>query len=87
MNKMAQEAAERELDRAILADEKANACYYQILRRFINTKSGFSEEKILQSDTRLDAGGLKLIDKAWLTLQYTEKKLRNAYMQLYKSYI
>ena len=83
MNQMVQEATERELDRAISADEKANACYYQILRRFINTKSGLSEEKLHQSDTRLDAGGLKLIDAAWLTLQYTEKKLRNAYMKLY----
>ena len=72
MNKMAQEAAERELNRAILADEKANACYYRILRRFINTESGFSEEKLLQSDTRFDADGLKLIDKPWLTLQYTK---------------
>jgi hypothetical protein len=87
MNKMAQEAAERELNRAILADEKANACYYKILRRFINTKSGFSEEKLLQSDTRLDADSLKLIDKAWLTLQYTEKKLRSAYMKLYVAYL
>ena len=87
MNKMAQEAAERELNRAILADEKANACYYRILRRFINTESGFSEEKLLQSDTRLDADGLKLIDKAWLTLQYTEKKLRSAYMKLYAAYL
>ena len=83
MNKMVQEAAERELNRAILADEKANACYYKILRRFIDTKSGFSEKIILQSSTRLDADGLKLIDKAWLTLQYTEKKLRSAYMKLY----
>ena len=45
MNKMVQEAAERELNRAILADEKASACYYQILRRFINTKSGSSEKQ------------------------------------------
>ena len=87
MNKMEQEAAERELNRAILADEKASACYYQVLRRFINTKSGFSEEKLHQSDTRLDAGGLKLIDRAWLTLQYTEKKLRSAYMKLYVTYL
>jgi hypothetical protein len=83
MNKLVQEAAERELDRAILADEQANAHYYRILRRFLTTKSAFSEENPCKPDARLDAGGLKLIDAAWLTLQYTEKKLRSAYMKLY----
>ena len=87
MNKMVQEAAERELDRAISADEKANACYYQILRRYITKTSGLSEEKIYKLDLKLDAGGLKLIDKAWLILQYTEKKLRSAYMKLYEAYL
>jgi hypothetical protein len=83
MNKLVQEAAERELNRAILADEQANALYYQILRRFITTKSAFSEENHCKPDSKLDAGGLKLIDSAWLTLQHTEKKLRSAYMKLY----
>ncbi len=83
MNKPVQEAAERELNRAILADAQANAHYYQILRRFITTKSTIPKEKQCQTDAKLDAGGLKLIDTAWLTLQYTEKKLRSAYMKLY----
>ena len=85
MNKLVQEAADRELNRAISADEHANTHYYQILRRFITTKSAFSEENQRKSDARLDAGGLKLIDTAWLTLQYTEKKLRSAYMKLYSA--
>jgi hypothetical protein len=87
MNKLVQEAAERELNRAILADAQANAHYYQIPRRFITTKSTIPEEKLYQTDTKLDAGGLKLIDTAWLTLQYTEKKLRSAYMKLYAACI
>ena len=87
MNKLVQEAAERELNRAILADEQANSHYYQILRRFIPAKLATSEEKTCQPDAKLDAGGLKLIDAAWLTLQYTEKKLRNAYMKLYAAYL
>jgi hypothetical protein len=87
MNKLVQEAAERELDRAILAGEKANSQYYQILRRFIPTKLAISEEKTCQPDAKLDANGLKLIDAAWLTLQHTEKKLRSAYMKLYVAYL
>ena len=83
MNKLLQEAADRELYRAISADEQANTHYYQILRRFIITKSAFPEEKLRQPDARLDAGGLKEIDTAWLKLQYTEKNLRKAYMKLY----
>ena len=83
MNKLVQEAADRELGRAISADEQANTHYYQILRRFITTKSAFPEEKLRQPDARLDAGGLKEIDTAWLKLNDTEKKLRSAYMKLY----
>ena len=83
MNKLVQEAADRELNRAISADEQANTHYYQILRRFITTKSAFPEEKLRQPDARLDAGGLKEIDTAWLKLNDTEKKLRSAYMKLY----
>jgi hypothetical protein len=83
MNNLVQEAADRELNRAISADEQANTHYYQILRRFISSKSSFPEEKLHQPDTRLDAGGLKEIDAAWLKLNNTEKRLRNAYMKLY----
>jgi hypothetical protein len=87
MNKLVQEAADRELNRAISADEQANTHYYQILRRFITTKSAFPEEKLRQPDARLDAGGLKEIDVAWLKLQDTEKKLRSAFMKLYVAYL
>ena len=83
MNNLVQEAADRELNRAISADEQANTHYYQILRRFISSKSAFPEEKLRQPDARLDAGGLKEIDMAWLKLQNTEKNLRKAYMKLY----
>jgi hypothetical protein len=87
MNNLVQEAAGRELHRAISADEQANTHYYQILRRFISIKSAFSEEKLRQPDARLDAGGLKEIDAAWLALSNTERKLRNAYMKLYVAYL
>jgi hypothetical protein len=87
MNKLAQEVADRELNRAISADEQANTQYYQILRRFISSKSAFPEEKLRQPDARLDAGGLMEIDAAWLKLQYTEKNLRKAYMKLYTAYL
>ena len=83
MNKLLQEAADRELNRAISADEQANTHYYQILRRFISSKSSFPEEKLHPPDARLDASGLKEIDVAWLRLQNTEKNLRKAYMKLY----
>jgi hypothetical protein len=83
MNKLVQQTADRELYRAISADEQANTHYYQILRRFISGKSAFPEEILRQPDSRLDAGGLKEIDVAWLKLQNTEKNLRKAYMKLY----
>jgi hypothetical protein len=83
MNNLVQEAADRELDRAISADEQANTHYYQILRRFISHETSFPEEKLRQPEARLDAGGLKEIDTAWLKLQNTEKNLRKAYMKLY----
>ena len=83
MNNLATEAADRELDLAISADEQANTHFYQILRRFISCKSSVPEEKLLQPNVRLDAGGLKEIDVAWLKLQDTEKTLRKAYMKLY----
>ncbi len=64
MNNLLQEAADRELNRAISADEQANTHYYQILRWFISSKSPFLEEKLGQPDARLDASGLKEIDAA-----------------------
>ena len=87
MYNLVQEAADRELYRAISADEQANTHYYQILRRFISSKSSFPEEKLRQPDARLDAGGLKEIDTAWIKLNDTEKKLRSAYMKLYIAYL
>ena len=83
MNNVVQEAADREIIRAIGEDEHANTNYYQLLRRFISSKSAFPEEQPHQPDARLDAGGLKEIDKAWLLLETTGKKLRRAYMKLY----
>jgi len=73
MNNLVQEAADRELYRAISADEQANTHYYQILRRFITTKSAFPEEKLRQPDARLDAGGLKEIDVAWLKFKIPKR--------------
>jgi hypothetical protein len=83
VNKLHQEVADRELNRAISADEQANTHYYQILRRFTSSKSPFPEEKLREPDARLDAGGLKEIDTAWTKLNNTEKQLRSAYMKLY----
>ncbi len=83
MFKPVQGAADRALHRAISADEQASTHYYQILRRFTSGKSALPEKKLSQPDARLDAGGLKEIDVAWLKLQYTEKNLRKAYMKLY----
>ena len=82
MPNLVQEAADRELSRAISADEQANTHYHQILRRFTSGKSP-SEIKPRQPEARLDAGALKEISSAWEILNNTEKKLRNAYMKLY----
>lgn len=87
MNNLVQEAADRELNRAIAADEQANAHYYQILRQFISSNSAFPGEKLRQPEARLDAGGLKEIDATWLKLQDTEKRLRSAFMKLYVAYL
>ena len=83
MNKFLQEVADRELNRAISADEQANSNYYRILRRFTSRESPLPEEKLRQPDARLDSVGLKEIDTAWVKLNNTEKKLRSAYMKLY----
>jgi hypothetical protein len=76
MDKQYQEAAERETNRAITADEHANAHYYRILRRF--TPGGST-----RPEARLDSAGLKEIDSAWIELNGTNKNLRRAYMKLY----
>ena len=65
MNNLVQETADREINRAIVADEQANAHYYQILRRFISSKSIIAGEKLRQPDVKLDAGGLKEIGTTW----------------------
>jgi len=76
MNQLRLEFAEREIIRAIMADEKANANYYQVIKSFISNESAGLE-------ARLDSSGLKDIDKAWLKLNGTNKTLRRAYMKLY----
>jgi hypothetical protein len=80
MDKQVQEAAGREVDKAISADEQASAHYYDTLRRFISDKS-------TEPEARLDSAGLKEIDTAWLKLNGTNKNLRRAYMKLYSSYL
>jgi len=87
MTELVQEAADREVNRAIVADEQANAHYYQILRRFTSSKSVIAGEKPHQPEAKLNAGGLKEIDTAWLLLQTTSKNLRKAYMKLYAAYL
>ena len=85
MKNLVQETADREINRAIVADEQANAHYYQTLRRFTSSKSAITGEILQQPDASLNAGGLKEIDKAWLLLQITAKNLRRSYMKLYTS--
>ena len=63
-----------------MADEHANAHYYQTLRRFLPGGSA-------EPEARLDSSGLKEIDTAWIRLNDTNKKLRKAYMKLYNTYI
>jgi hypothetical protein len=78
LDKQLQQNAEREVTRAIDADETASARYYETLRRFV---PGISTEP----EARLDSTGLKEIDTAWLKLNDTGKRLRRAYMKLYDS--
>jgi hypothetical protein len=80
LNKRSQEMAEREVVRAIIADEHANARYYQTLRRFVPNKSA-------KPEALLDSTGLKEIDAVWLMVNETNKKLRKAYMKLYNTYV
>ena len=85
MKNLVQETADREINRAIVADEQANAHYYQILRRFVSGNSIITSGELRQPEAKLNAGGLKEIDKAWLLLQITAKNLRRSYMKLYTS--
>ena len=87
MNNRVQETADREINRAIIADGQANAHYYKILRRFISGNSSITSEEVCQPEAKLNADGLKEIDKAWRLLQITAKNLRRSYMKLYASSI
>ena len=80
MNNQVRESAERETNKAIAADEKANNLYYEILRRFTSVECA-------KSKARFTSVGLKEIDAAWLTLNQTNKNLRRAYMKLYCTYL
>jgi hypothetical protein len=80
MDKLFQESAEREVKRAIAADENANASYYKTLRRFVATDAAVPQP-------RLDSAGLKEIDTLWIKLNNTNINLRRAYMKLYGAYL
>ena len=80
MDKLLQESVEREVTRAITADENANACYYKTLRRFLNGD-------LAMPHARLDSAGLKEIDTSWIKLNNTNANLRRAYMKLYRTYL
>ena len=87
MDKLVQQTTDRETGRAIIADEHANAHYHEILRRFVSSKSIALDENLHRPCARLDAGGLKEIDAAWLRLQETGRNLRKAYMKLYEAWV
>jgi hypothetical protein len=87
MNKLLQVAADKELNRAILAGEEASTKYYGIIRRFVSGIPVFPGAKRRLPQTRLDAVGLKEIDTAWDKLDNANKTLRNAYMKLYAAYL
>jgi hypothetical protein len=80
MNMQFKEAAEREVNKAIAADEQANAHYYQTLKLYVVDRPTTPKAK-------LDSAGLKTIDVAWIKLNNTSKNLRRAYMKLYKAYL
>lgn len=80
MHRIDRGAADRATDKAITEDEKANALYHQIVRRFVSGVSSKPEAK-------LDSDGLKAIDSAWMKLNNTNKNLRKAYMKLYGTYL
>jgi hypothetical protein len=80
MDKLFQKSAEREVKRAITADENANAIYYETLRRFIACDSPVPH-------ARLDSAGLKEINATWIKLNIANINLRRAYMKLYGAYL
>jgi len=80
MNESIRQAAAKEIERAITADEIANTCYYRIIRQFTSERSTGSE-------TNPPSAGLKEIDTAWLRLNRTARDLRKAYMKLYTSFL
>ena len=80
MDERFREAAGREVNKAITADEYANGRYYQTLRRFVAGDS-------VKPEARLDSAGLKEIDAAWIKLNDTNKNHRRAYMKLYGAYL
>jgi hypothetical protein len=80
MNQPVLEAAEREIVRAIKADEQANIYYYQVIKSFIPGESATPK-------ARFNSTGLKELDTAWIKLNDTRTKLRRAYMKLYSASI
>ncbi len=76
MKQPGKEAAEREILRAITADEQANKFYYLVIKRFVSGEPANSE-------ARFGPLALKEVDAAGLKLNDTNKKLRRAYMKLY----
>lgn len=80
MAKVVQIFIEKEINRAIIADEQANANYYEAIRRFISANS-------TSRDVKMDSPSLKEIDATWLTKESTGKNLRRAYMKLCGSHL
>ena len=66
-----------EIDKAIIADEQANANYYNAIRRF-------KSARLTNANTKLDTESLKELDAAWITKESTGKNLRKSYMKLYE---
>jgi hypothetical protein len=65
-----------EIDKAIIADEQANASYY-------NAIEGFKSARLTKANTNVDNACLKELDSAWIAKESTGKNLRKAYMKLY----
>lgn len=76
MDRPWRESAEREIIKAITADENANTNYYQVIRSFVS-------QGAVKPQAGFNSSGLKEIDAAWMKLNDTNKRLRRAYMKLY----
>ena len=76
MAKATKETIKEEIDRAITADEQANANYYGAIR-------GFTLAMLTTAGTNMDAASLKEIEAAWVTKESSGKNLRRAYMKLF----